>query len=884
MKIITRILVIALITFCFTIGASAATFVVNTTNDTADTTPGDGTCSDGANCSLRAAISEANALAGDDVITLPAGTYTQTLVSANDNANAGGDWDITANLTINGAGSGTTIVQANATVGVAIERVFNIRAGATVTLAGMTIRHGRFTGTMTADTRGAGIENLGTLTLNDSLVTLNQTNSTNGNSIASGISNSTATLTLNNTTVSFNINNRVSGGSAFGGGIASLGTSTITINNSSISNNSAISQAGGFGFAAGFYLQDTFTVNATNSHFDNNTGTGPSGSNGDGVRALSNIGAAVFNATGCTFNNNVGTPGGTSLHQGVGLQLFTATAATSTLTSNIINSTISGNTGNSAGIGVNATVNGGNMSLNFTGSTISGNIGSGTAANGGGILLSNAGSTFGASSTGTVNFTNSTISGNTVSANGGGIAFEQPVAAGVVTLNLNFVTLSNNSANTDATGTEAGGGIVRLSGVLNLKNSIVANNTIGGTGTGPDISGAVNSQDFNHIEDTSAAVISGSTANNVTGSDPNIGALGSNGGPTQTHLPNIGSPVINTIPNGVNDCGTTVTIDQRILPRPAGGSCDKGSTERVVAAPAQNYIDMNGDGKTDYSVVRNTGGGPGGQITWFTEYTGGTTTQIDAWGIASDFFVPGNYDADNKTDVAIWRPASQGYYILQSATGTVRAEFFGLSGDDPRVVGDYNGDGLDDIAVYRAGASAGAPSFWYWRQSAGGPVFAVQWGQNGDFPSPGDYDGDGKADFVVQRNAGGGQARFWRLFATGSSDSLVFGTPTDVIVPGDYDADGKTDIATIRGTGGQILWWIHPSGGGADTAQLWGNSATDFPTQGDYDGDGKTDIAIWRPNADPTQNFFYVLGSTAGFFSAEWGQNGDYPVANYNAH
>ena len=54
-----------------------ATFVVNTTNDTADVTPGDGNCADaGAQCSLRAAISEANALAGADIITLGAVAYT----------------------------------------------------------------------------------------------------------------------------------------------------------------------------------------------------------------------------------------------------------------------------------------------------------------------------------------------------------------------------------------------------------------------------------------------------------------------------------------------------------------------------------------------------------------------------------------------------------------------------------------------------------------------------------------------------------------------------------------------------------------------------------------------------------------------------------------
>ena len=65
----------------------------------------------------------------------------------------------------------------------------------------------------------------------------------------------------------------------------------------------------------------------------------------------------------------------------------------------------------------------------------------------------------------------------------------------------------------------------------------------------------------------------------------------------------------------------------------------------------------------------------------------------------------------------------------------------------------------------------------------------------------------------------------------------------------------------------------------------FGLSATDFPTQGDYDGDGKTDIAVWRPNADPAQNFFYSLNSSNGAARIfELGQQGDYPVANYNSH
>jgi len=305
-------------------------------------------------------------------------------------------------------------------------------------------------------------------------------------------------------------------------------------------------------------------------------------------------------------------------------------------------------------------------------------------------------------------------------------------------------------------------------------------------------------------------------------------------------------------------------------------------------------IDFNGDGKTDFAVVRNTGGGPGGQITWFINLNGTNTTYGSAWGIATDNFVPVDYDGDGKTDIAVWRAISSGqpsgnafFYILQSQTNTVRVEDFGQVGDDPTVVDDYDGDNKADLAVYRAGAAPGAQSTWYYRTSPGGAISYVPWGQNGDFPAPGDYDGDNKADFVIQRNNGGGQARFWMNQTTAGIDSVVFGTPSDNIVPGDYDGDGKTDIAVVRASAGQLNWYIRPSStgtiNGSPTA-IFGASATDFLAQGDYDGDGKTDVAVWRTSATPGASAFWALGSTSGAFSLPFGQSGDYPVANYNHH
>lgn len=296
-------------------------------------------------------------------------------------------------------------------------------------------------------------------------------------------------------------------------------------------------------------------------------------------------------------------------------------------------------------------------------------------------------------------------------------------------------------------------------------------------------------------------------------------------------------------------------------------------------------VDINGDGKTDFVTVRNTGGGTGGQITWYKSFQDGQPTTTTDWGIASDQFIPADFDGDGRDDYAVFRPGTVGrFYIVQSTTSTMRIEDFGTTGDDATVVGDYNGDNEDDIAVFRVGPNPGDPATWYYRPRSQ-PVFTqVAWGQNGDTPAPGDYDGDGKYDFVVQRaDSNGVNGRFWVRTATGAQSSQFFGLKTDAVVPGDYDDDGKTDFAVVRDDGGSIRWTFEPSGtaGVTEVTDVWGNSATDFVVQGDYDGDGRTDYAVWRPGSPGT---FYIMTVSRSISSRVWGLTGDYPVANYNQH
>ncbi|MEO5560697.1 MAG: right-handed parallel beta-helix repeat-containing protein [Dokdonella sp.] len=118
--------------------AQAAAFFVNTPADGADAVVGDGACGDLTNaCTLRAAIQEANALPGADVIELPAGKFALTLPGVDEDAGATGDLDIAGDLVIHGAGSALTFIDAGA-----IDRVVDVRAG-TATFQGMTMRNGR---------------------------------------------------------------------------------------------------------------------------------------------------------------------------------------------------------------------------------------------------------------------------------------------------------------------------------------------------------------------------------------------------------------------------------------------------------------------------------------------------------------------------------------------------------------------------------------------------------------------------------------------------------------------------------------------------------------------------------------------------------------------
>ncbi len=226
-----------------------------------------------------------------------------------------------------------------------------------------------------------------------------------------------------------------------------------------------------------------------------------------------------------------------------------------------------------------------------------------------------------------------------------------------------------------------------------------------------------------------------------------------------------------------------------------------------------------------------------------------------------------NFDGDGKTDAAVFRPGNTNWYDLRSSDNTFRAIQWGLA-SDVLTPGDYDGDARADHAVFRSGT-------WFIRRSSDGGLTSQVWGFGTDIPVPGDYDKDGKTDIAVWRPSDGS----WYILKSSNNQlqAQPWGQNGDRPVPGDYDRDGKTDLAVFRPDNpnpGAGTWYILNSSDGSFVQQQFGAN-TDKLVPADYTGDGKTDIAVWRPS----EGAWYISqGSAQNFTRVVWGASTDTPV------
>jgi CSLREA domain-containing protein len=277
--------------------------LVNSPVDAVDAHPGDGFCETVVQdeCTLRAAVIEANAHPGPDRITFDRdGKFPLARSGAFEDAASTGDLDVTDDLVIEGRGTTQTIV--NGFGKRFQDRIFHVdpsgSSDITVHLSDLTIANGHAFGS------GGGVESgdSATLTLTRVVVQSNRASGALAN-LGGGIYNG-GELDLREVDV---LSNSVSGNSAsVGGGIANAGGLSMTDTN--IAENHAQAEGGGLDNGA------SGSASITRSTFSGNI----SGGSGGAIRNRGTVGL-----TNATISGNHAGPRGGGLHNTLGSATLT---------------------------------------------------------------------------------------------------------------------------------------------------------------------------------------------------------------------------------------------------------------------------------------------------------------------------------------------------------------------------------------------------------------------------------------------------------------------------------------------------------------------------------------------------------------------------------
>jgi CSLREA domain-containing protein len=514
--------------------ASGTTIVVTTTLD--DLT-------NNGNCTLREALKAADtntkvdkcgagSPTGADTISIPAGTFQLTL----------GDLTAASSIQLSGAGAAATIIKGKGQ-GNTASRDLHVLANGVVTLSKLTLSNSY-----------TAVRNDGTVTLSGVTVSNNgfDESQVSGDYVAAGLDNR-GTATVTNTVFS-----------ADGGASAYQGAPTIMN-------------------ASGKHVTVTATklLNGTNNPtaIDNFGTLSLSSATLDGAayNPIQGLGVGLYNESGSnatfggvTFKNIGGGAGSLAIENDAtvtGDQLVITDnqgALRNDGTMHITNTTISNNTYG------DLVDNGGNLQMattTFTGNSV------GYAA-----MIEN-------SPNATAILVNVTMTGNTGQTEPDGQASAGAIDnAGTITAR-NITVTGNDYAGTVV---PSAGGIFNSHGAhFTIANSIVAGNTDSASAS-RDCGGTFQSLGYNLVQVVTGCTMSGTTTGDVTGQSPKLGPLANNGGPTQTEMPQSGSPAIdegNPAAVGTSPALCPV-LDQRGVARPRDGNgdgikrCDIGAVEK----------------------------------------------------------------------------------------------------------------------------------------------------------------------------------------------------------------------------------------------------------------------------------------------------------------
>ena len=215
---------------------------------------------------------------------------------------------------------------------------------------------------------------------------------------------------------------------------------------------------------------------------------------------------------------------------------------------------------------------------------------------------------------------------------------------------------------------------------------------------------------------------------------------------------------------------------------------------------------------------------------WYLYDASNTETTSFYYGDPGDYPIMGDWDGDGVDTPGLYRQ-SDGYVYLRNKNTQGNADikfFFGNPGDVP-IAGDFNDDGFDTVSIYRPSNQ----TFYIINElgendgGLGAAEFSYVFGDPGDKPFVGDFDGDGMDTIGLHRESTG-LVYYLNSHKTGVADNqFIFGDPGDNIIADEWamgPGGGADTVGIFRPDDGQFYLRFSNTQGTADFDQKYGNS------------------------------------------------------------
>jgi hypothetical protein len=196
------------------------------------------------------------------------------------------------------------------------------------------------------------------------------------------------------------------------------------------------------------------------------------------------------------------------------------------------------------------------------------------------------------------------------------------------------------------------------------------------------------------------------------------------------------------------------------------------------------------------------------------------------YGDPGDFPFMGDWDCNGTDTPGLFRTSDAFAYLRNSNTqGIANVRFFFGNPSDIPIAGDFNGDGCSTVSIYRPSEQR----FYIINQlganngGLGAAEYSFMFGNPGDKPFVGDFDGDGIDEVGLHRESTG-LVYFRNTLTTGIADNqFFFGNPGDRLIAGDWGTVDGTDTPGLFRPSNSTLYFRHSNTqGNADSQFTWG--------------------------------------------------------------